>query len=104
MLIPMVAYALDTLKSVDRLKGAKVPEDQARAFVEVFQEIQQGADLATKADLEQFRVATKADINEVRSEMCEMDARVGGKITLLQWMVGASLTLNIAILIKLLFT
>ena len=71
--MPMAAYAFDTLKSVDRLKGAKVLEEQARAFVEVFQEIQQGADLATKADL----TATE---NALRFEMHEMELRLENRI------------------------
>ena len=71
--MPMAAYALGTLKSVDWLKGAKLLEEQARAFVEIFQEIQQGVDLATKADL----TATE---NSLRFEMHEMELRLENRI------------------------
>ena len=85
--------AFDTLKSVDRLKGAKVPEEQARAFVEIFQEIQQGADLATKADLEQLRVATKSDLRElelrietkIEATHTKLEAT---KVDMIKWVIG----------------
>lgn len=82
----MSAITFDTLKFVEKLKAAGVPEAQAKAEAEALSEVlhSESADLATANDL---RV---------------LEDRVNGKFTLLQWMIGFSLALNTAILLKLL--
>ena len=54
----------DTLKSVEELQEAGIPEDQAKAQVRVFQRI-------IESDL-----ATKRDIKELRQEMRELEYRL----------------------------
>ena len=54
----------DTLKSVEELQEAGIPENQAKAQVRVFQRI-------IESDL-----ATKRDIKELRQEMREMEYRL----------------------------
>ena len=54
----------DTLKSVEELQEAGIPEDQAKAQVRVFQRI-------IESDL-----ATKRDIKELEQEMRELEYRL----------------------------
>ncbi len=54
----------DTLKSVEELQEAGIPENQAKAQVRVFQRI-------IESDL-----ATKRDIKELRQEMRELEYRL----------------------------
>ena len=54
----------DTLKSVEELQEAGIPEDQAKAQVRVFQRI-------IESDL-----ATKRDIKDLQQEMREMEYRL----------------------------
>ena len=54
----------DTLKSVEELQEAGIPENQAKAQVRVFQRI-------IESDL-----ATKRDIKELQQEMREMEYRL----------------------------
>lgn len=86
----------DTLKFVNRLKAAGVPEAQAEAFSDAFKEAQGEAELATKADIaevkhdiEALRLATKADLRaeiaDVRTEIERM-----GRV-IIMWMVGIAI-------------
>ena len=54
----------DTLKSVEELQEAGIPEDQAKAQVRVFQRI-------IESDL-----ATKRDMKDLQQEMREMEYRL----------------------------
>ena len=58
----------DTLKSVEELQEAGIPEDQAKAQVRVFQRI-------IESDL-----ATKRDIKDLQQEMREMEYRLTIKL------------------------
>jgi DNA-binding transcriptional MerR regulator len=51
----MTAITFDTLKFVDRLRDAGIPEAQAKAIAEAFREAQGEAELATKHDIELLR-------------------------------------------------
>ena len=65
----------DTLKSVEELQEAGIPENQAKAQVRVFQQIIE-SDLATKRDikeLEQEMLQLKKDLQQ---EMREMEYRL----------------------------
>ncbi len=58
----------DTLKSVEELQEAGIPENQAKAQVRVFQRI-------IESDL-----ATKRDIKDLQQEMREMEYRLTIKL------------------------
>jgi folate-dependent phosphoribosylglycinamide formyltransferase PurN len=70
----MSAVTFDTLKFVDHLRGAGVPEAQAKAMSdaqkELFTEIFDQKELATKTDIKELKIA------EVKAE-------------LIRWVVGA---------------
>ncbi|MCY3819475.1 MAG: DUF1640 domain-containing protein [Gammaproteobacteria bacterium] len=76
----MVVTAIDALRYARRLKEAGVPTEQAEAMADAI-----GAELveqlATKSDLEALRLELKAEIDQTRTSL-------GGKILLLQWMLG----------------
>lgn len=90
----MTTITFDTLKYVERLRAAGVPDAQAKAEAEALAEALSsgGQDLVTKSDL---RVA----VSELRGEMKDMRAET------IKWMVGLALAqmgLLIGILIKIL--
>jgi hypothetical protein len=76
----------------DALVSINVPNDKARAVVDAM-ERDMGTTLATKADLQNFAVATKADLQLLRQEMtlsatradvAELRAEVRQEITLVR--------------------
>ncbi|MGH8475550.1 MAG: DUF1640 domain-containing protein [Methylococcales bacterium] len=73
----MATITFDTLKFVEKLKAAGIPELQAKAEVEALQEA-----------LGTAEVATKRDIERVEGQIREMKAEVNGKLTLIQWMLA----------------
>ena len=77
----MTAVTFDTLKFVEKLRAAGVPEEQAKAISEAFRDATGEADLATKRDLKDF---------ELRLEACidKFDTRIGGELMLVKWMLG----------------
>ena len=80
----MTAITFDTLKFVERLKAAGVPEAQAKAQAESLADVMGTAELATKADLR------------------EMETRVMAEMKLLRWMMGATFGGVLFILLRLL--
>lgn len=90
----MTTITFDTLKFVERLRAAGVPEGQAKAEAEALAEaLSSGAqDLATKGDLRDVERRLEGRIMEMRFD-------------LLRWVVGLALAqmgLLIGILVKLL--
>jgi hypothetical protein len=90
----MTTITFDTLKYVERLKAAGVPEPHAKAEAEALADVlSSGArELATKADL-------RDAVGQLRHEMQEQEMRI------VKWLVGiatAQIALLIGILIKLL--
>jgi hypothetical protein len=73
----MATITFDTLKFVEKLRAAGVPEAQAKAEAEALAEA-----------LGVAEVATIRDIERLESQMREMRADILGKITLVQWMLG----------------
>jgi len=73
----MATVTFDTLKFVETLKEAGVPETQAKAFSTAVQESHEAADLATKADLREYESAIRGDLEKLdiglRHEMKELD-------------------------------
>jgi DNA-binding transcriptional MerR regulator len=61
--------AIDTLKVAKRLREAGFTEPQAEAVIAAVQDGTEGADLATKGDLNEARTALKVEIAELRAEL-----------------------------------
>ena len=77
--------AFDTYAAAKRLRDAGFDEDQAEAAVSMVRDAV-GHDrnqLATKADLEQLRIATKADLANAVNRMLIAQIAVGGLIVAL---------------------
>lgn len=84
----MTAVPFDTLKLARALRDqGKFTQDQAEGMAQAFAEAVQ-ADLATKGDIS--TLASKSDI-----------ARLDGRMTLQQWMLGFVLAFLVAIVMKL---
>ena len=81
----MAAVTFDTLKFVEKLKAAGIPETQAKAMAEAFKDAQGEADLVTKKDLQLELAPLKADI------------------TLIKWMLGLLLGGILALILKAFF-
>lgn len=64
----MSELLFDKLTYMDRLQRAGIAEPQARAHAEAMEEALRES-VATKADIEALRVATKGDIAAVRAEI-----------------------------------
>ena len=73
----MATVTFDTLKFVETLKEAGVPETQAKAFSTVMQESHEAADLATKADLREYESTIRGDLEKLdiglRHEIKELE-------------------------------
>lgn len=80
----------DKLIYVDRLTRAGFTEDQARAHAEAMDEALREA-VATRTDLRNTTIELKSDIREVAT-----------KVSVLTWVVGLNVALNLGILGKLL--
>jgi hypothetical protein len=72
----MAISPLDTLDIAKRLKEAGFSETQAEAVTGVFREVRTAdlANLATKADIERFEAATKADFQRLGGEIQRLKA------------------------------
>jgi len=95
----MITLTFDTLKFVETLKEAGMPEKQAKAISAAVQEAHEAAELATKSD-----------IREVKTEMREMELRIDtrferidGEMKLLKWMMGIIMGGVIALILKAFF-
>ena len=75
----MTTTTFDTLGYFEKLKAAGVPENQAKAQVEVIREVIEDK-VATKRDLKELEMATKRDMKElelaIRQEMKELELRL----------------------------
>ena len=81
----MNAAVFDTYAAAKRLRDAGFDEDQAEATVSMVRDAV-GYDrdqLATKADLEQLRITTKADLANAVNRMLIAQIAVGGMIVVL---------------------
>jgi len=63
----MAAVTFDTLKFVETLKEAGVPETQAKAFSTAVQESHEAADLVTKADLREYESTIRGDLEKLET-------------------------------------
>jgi hypothetical protein len=84
----MTAVTFDTLKFVERLRAAGVPDLQAKAMAE--------AQIEALGEATAFALATKADVYDIKSELRPM-----------KWMLGFLLALglaNLSLIIRLALT
>jgi DNA-binding transcriptional MerR regulator len=72
--------AIDTLKIAKRLREAGFTDPQAEAVIASVQEAAEGAEFATKRDLQELRSELKADIAALRSELRETELRLEAKL------------------------
>ena len=63
----MATVTFDTLKFVETLKEAGVPERQAKAFSTAVQESHEAAELATKTDLREYESAIRGDLEKLET-------------------------------------
>ena len=84
----MSAVTFDTLKYVETLKEAGIPENQAKAQSEALKEV-----LNTE-------VATKHDIKELELKIDGRFEKLQGEFTLVKWMIGFNLAISVSILFK----
>jgi len=98
----MATLALDTYALVNKLKEAGVPEQQAAAQVETITKAIDSALEQAKHDYRLDELATKRDIELLRSETRMQIAE--SKADLIRWVVGVGLlqiTIITALLLKL---
>ena len=88
----MTTVTFDTLKFVEKLKAAGVPEGQAKAMSEAFQEAQGELDVATKRDLKELKLKIETRFEGVRVELM-----------LIKWMLGLLLGGVLALILKAFF-
>ena len=89
MAMPKTKYDFD---AVDELQKVGFSQDQGRAMVRIFHEMQT-AELATKADLVETRENLRTEIAETRESLrTEMAVRIAAAETkLIKWMIGTAL-------------
>ncbi len=90
----MSTITFDTLKFVDRMVASGMPEKQAKALAQAQVEI-------NETNLQDL--VTKGDLNEVKAEMREMDARINGRFNLLTWMLALVIIITVIPALKALF-
>jgi hypothetical protein len=98
----MASVTFDTLKFVEKLKAAGVPEAQAKAEAEALQGVFAEAldtQLATKADI----VRLERRMDGVEGKMEARFERIDGKLTLVQWMLALVVASEVVPLLAKLF-
>jgi flagellar motility protein MotE (MotC chaperone) len=99
----MTAVTFDTLKFVETLKAAGIPDTQAKAMAEAHKEAlaeSAASLLATKediADLKQDFARLEKDFARLEQHMTAIE----GEIKLLKWMLGFLLAGMVAVLVRL---
>ena len=94
---------MDYLYSLyDALISIHVPNDKSRAVVDAM-ERDMGTTLATKADLENFRTATKADMQLLRQELISMISDIRKDMEILSTTMTVRLGLMLMLGLGLLF-
>jgi hypothetical protein len=89
----MTTITFDTLKFVEKLKAAGIPEEQVKAESEALQGV-----LAEALD---SQLATKNDGLDAKID--RMDTRILGELTLLKWMMGILIAGIMSLVIKTFF-
>ncbi len=88
----MSTATFDTLRFMDRLTEAGIPEGQARAEMEALQEALNHSDTATQVDIE--KLDRKIDL---------LRAEVNGELKLIKWMLALVVAAEVVPLLAKLF-
>src|SRR5260364_353219 len=75
----MAHAAFDTLKFVDTLEEAGIPELQARAMSVAVRKAYESSDVATKQDIADLRKDTKQEIDDLRHEIHDLRKDIDAK-------------------------
>ena len=103
----MATTTFDTLKFANTLKAAGVSDKQAEAQASVLGDALavNFKELATKDDLTTQRTDLQNDIRQteqrLNAKIDNLAAKFEGQFTPLKWMIGLSISLNVAVLIRL---
>jgi hypothetical protein len=81
----MATITFDTHKFIRKLESAGFTTDQAEAVADAFRDASGEAELATKRD-----------IDLLRSELRELKAELSGEMKLNRWMLGAIVVAEVA--------
>jgi len=106
----MGAVAFNTYELIKTLEKAGMSEKQAEAITTGILRAHEVAGLATKADLRELQAQTKADLQEVKADMREMELRIDKKLVemkgesmLVRWMLGLIMAGITGLIIKTFF-
>jgi len=89
--------AFDTLSYAKKLQEAGVPPLQAEAHADALKNLAED-NLATKRDLAEWGTALRHEIELVRRDVKDLEARTDSRFRLLYWMLGFNLTLTLFVL------
>jgi hypothetical protein len=105
----MAATTFDTLKFANTLKAAGVPDKQAEAQASVLSEALavNFKELATKdaltTQIGSLRTQLQSELREteqrLNAKIDNLAAKIDGQMTLVKWMIGLAISLNVAVLI-----
>lgn len=91
----MTTITFDTLKFVEKLKAAGVPEAQAKAEAEAL--------VSALSEAMDSQLSTKADINRLERELKVDINRLDRELLVLKWMTGLVLGGIVALVLKAFF-
>ena len=98
----MATITFDTLKFVEKLKAAGVPEAQAKAEAEALQSVfaeTLETQLATKVDI----VRLERRLDGFDAKIDRMETKLSGELTLVKWMMGLILGGVMALIMRAFF-
>ncbi len=95
MMQRMATVTFDTLKFVEKLKAAGVPEAQAKAEAEAL--------VSALSEAMDSQLATKSDINRLERELKSDINRLERELIVLKWMVGMVIGGVVALILKAFF-
>ncbi len=91
----MATITFDTLKFVEKLKAAGVPEAQAKAEAEAL--------VSAFSEAMDSQLASKSDINRLERELKSDINRLERELIVLKWMVGMVIGGVVALILKAFF-
>jgi hypothetical protein len=96
----MAGLSFDSLKCAEMLKEAGVPEAQAAAQARIWADILSNS-VAFPSDLVKLESNVNQKVETMQLKMLAEIEKVRADTTLLKWMVGLCITLQITVLFKL---
>lgn len=89
----MTALAFDTLAYAKEMEAAGFSREQAEVFAaaqgKILKEAFAATELATKTDVNDVRIALKAEIQDVRTEVLRLENKMeANKHEVLKWVIG----------------